>query len=101
MHNYVSQAAIKLRLLFEPNLYLYENPSNLAPVNLLAYTTYEDGTECSNHRYVKSPKRKNTAFRTRREFEIKGYQTGLSVGAMHSKVLQDHSLEALNNTLSL
>jgi hypothetical protein len=101
MLNYVSQAAITLRLFFEPNLYLYEYPSNLAPVNLLAYTTYEDGTVCSKRRYLKSPKRKNTAFRTRREFEIKSYQTGLSVGAVHSKVPQDHSLKALNNTLSL
>jgi len=32
---------------FEPNLYLYKYPSNFVPVILPAYTTYEDGTECS------------------------------------------------------
>jgi hypothetical protein len=32
---------------FEPNLYLYTYPSNFVPVILPAYTTYEDGTECS------------------------------------------------------
>ena len=30
--------------IFEPNLYLYQYPSNLIPVILPAYTTYEDGT---------------------------------------------------------
>jgi hypothetical protein len=32
---------------FEPNLYLYKYPSNLTLVILSAYTTYEDGAECS------------------------------------------------------
>jgi len=32
---------------FEPNLYLYKYPSNLILVILSAYTTYEDGAECS------------------------------------------------------
>jgi len=32
-------------LYFEPNLYLYKYPSNLVPVVLPAYTTYEDGTD--------------------------------------------------------
>jgi hypothetical protein len=30
---------------FEPNLYLHKYPSNLIPVILPAYTTYEDGTD--------------------------------------------------------
>ena len=32
---------------FEPNLYLSKYPSNLVPVILSAYITYEDGTEYS------------------------------------------------------
>jgi hypothetical protein len=45
MQNDVSQAAIKLRLCFETNLYLYMYPSNLAPVILPADTTHEEGTD--------------------------------------------------------
>jgi len=45
MQNCVSQVAVILRLLSEPNLCLYKYPSNLALVILPAYTTYEDGTE--------------------------------------------------------
>jgi len=33
---------------FEPNLYQYKYPSNLVPVILSAYTTYEDGTVFQN-----------------------------------------------------
>jgi len=60
-----------------PNLYLYKCPNNLVPVILPAYTAYEDGTDSVPKRWHikfesrESPKRKNTAFRTRRMFEIK------------------------------
>jgi len=60
-----------------PNLYLYKCPNSLVPVILPAYTTYEDETDSfPKRRHIKfghreSPKRKNTAFRTRRTFEIK------------------------------
>jgi len=30
---------------FEPNFYLYKYPSNLVPVILFVYMTYEDGTD--------------------------------------------------------
>jgi hypothetical protein len=45
MNNFVSQAAIKLTLFFETNIYLYKYPRNLAPVILPAYTTHEEGTD--------------------------------------------------------
>jgi len=47
---------------FHPKLYLYIYLSNLVPLILLAYTTYEDGTECfetSAHKFqapVNDPK---------------------------------------------
>jgi hypothetical protein len=67
----VSELAI-----FKSNLYLYRYPSNLVPVILPAYTTYDDGTECSetsaqNIQTSGSPKRNNVTFRTRHRFEIK------------------------------
>jgi len=34
-----------VQVIIEPNLYLYKYPSNLLPVILLAYTTYEDGID--------------------------------------------------------
>ena len=62
--------------IFEPKFYLYKYLSNLVPVILPAYTTYDDGTECSETSAHKvqtsgSPKRNNITFRTRRRFEIK------------------------------
>ena len=60
-----------------PNLYLYKYPNNLVPVILPAYTAYEDGTDSiPKRRHIKfgqreSPKRKNTALRIQRMFEIK------------------------------
>jgi hypothetical protein len=33
--------------IFEPNLYLHKYPSNLVPVILTAYSTYEYGRQCS------------------------------------------------------
>jgi hypothetical protein len=33
--------------IFEPNLFLYKYSNNLVSVIIPAYTTYEDGTECS------------------------------------------------------
>jgi hypothetical protein len=69
----VSELAI-----FEPNLHLHKNPSNLVPVILPVYTTYDDGTEYSvpKHWHIKFrprgfTQRKNTTFRTRSRFEIK------------------------------
>ena len=60
-----------------PNLYLYNSPNNFVPGILPAYTTYEDGADSvPKRRHIKfghreSPKRKNTAFRIQRMFEIK------------------------------
>jgi len=33
--------------IFEPNIFLYKYRNNLDPIILPAYTTYEDGTDCS------------------------------------------------------
>jgi len=54
---------------FEPNIYLYKYPSNLVPVIIHAYTTYEDGTDwvlrnvgTYNSDAGESPERKNTTY---------------------------------------
>jgi hypothetical protein len=70
-------------VIFEPNIYLHKYPSNRVPVILPAYTTYDDGTVCSETSAHKiqtpggSPKWKNTTFRTRRRFEIKNVYLAL------------------------
>jgi hypothetical protein len=63
--------------IFELTPLPYKYPNKLTPVILPAYTAYKDETGCSETSEYKiktpgkSPKRKNTTFRTRQKFEIK------------------------------